>query len=343
METLATHAMERDLGKQQSPHGSHERPHSGWDLVHEFIVDVLGILLPGTLFTVVVLVLLAASGVCFLNVFRVVGKQELELAGVLGGLVNGPYVWLLLIVGYVVGGTFFRQDPRGPDEKSIKWILSGSPRRDLRRFEVQTGAFPRKMWKNGNSWCTPICGLLGWSTADRVGRKEAAAIAHSASAKFPYSQLKQALTARGFSHLAKLVPGHRSRVFINVLKIRLQLVAPDKCADVVRNEAHVRMMSSVWFAARTLSVFCWLSVLPVLAAVYSLCSEDGLSLRAAALSHDVMTFAGVFLFVIVSTFWLRRHVESCIHYQRFREAYYVLEAAFFLAHSGHPEILDDLG
>jgi hypothetical protein len=36
-------------------------------------------------------------------------------------------------------------------------------------------------------------------------------------------------------------------------------------------------------------------------------------------------------------------VESCIHYQRFREVYYVLEAAFFMAQSGHPEILENLG
>jgi hypothetical protein len=193
-----------------------------------------------------------------------------------------------------------------------------------------------------------------------VGWKEAAAIAHSSGAKFPYSHLRECLAARGFDHLVEMIPWsgtkpeaspearpgtNRSRMFINVLKLRLQLVAPDKCGDIVRNEAHVRMMSSVWFATRNLSVICWISTLPVAAAVYYLWAvphASRLSLRDALFSHDVLLYGALFLFVELSAFWLQRHVESCIHYQRFREVYYVLEAAFFLAHTGHAEILENL-
>lgn len=353
MGTLETLPVEQDHEKKQMPHGSPVRAYSAYDLIHEFTVDVLGILLPGTLFTVVVFVLVMTSGVCFLNVFRPEGRQELELVGLLGGQVNGSYAWLLLIVGYVVGGTFFRQDPRKPDEKSIERILSGSPRCDLDRWEVREGALSTKeveKLKMGNRWRSPIYKLLGRSTAETIGRIEAAAIAHSPSAKFPYSQLKESFLARGLNHLAQLIhwsekdhPEYRSRMSVNLLKIRLQLVAPEKCGDIVRNEAHVRMMSSVWFATKNLSVICWVSAVPVLAAVYQLCSTNHLSLLAALFSSDVLIYGALFLFVLISTFWLRRHVESCIHYQRFREVYYVLEAAFFMAQSGHPEILENLG
>ena len=74
--------------------------------------------------------------------------------------------------------------------------------------------------------------------------------------------------------MAKIVPrkgekglDHRTKMFLNILKIRLQLAAADKCGEIVRNEAHVRMMSSVWYAARAVFGVCCLSALAVLAAV----------------------------------------------------------------------------
>src|ERR1035441_2861696 len=125
-----------------------EQPHvstpPGWvqtvsDLIHEFFVDLLAILLPGMVFTLFVVVLLIASGACLLDAFRPEAQPVTPLGDLLKGQFNASVVWLFAIFGYVVGGTFFRQDPKLPDMKSIKRILKGSPRGDRKRSEVQLG------------------------------------------------------------------------------------------------------------------------------------------------------------------------------------------------------------
>ena len=337
----------------------HVSTHPGWvqtvsDLIHEFFVDLLAILLPGMVFTLFIMALLIASGACLLDAFRPEAQPVAPLGDLLKGQINASVVWLLAIFGYVVGGTFFRQDPKLPDMKSIKRILKGSPRGDRKRSEVQLGQ------KESQGW-----------TDDLVGRKEAAVIANSQGAQFPYSHIKEYLQARGFSYLADNVPwsgsefSNRSKMFINALKIRLELVAPAKCGAIVRNEAHVRMMSSVWFAARTLIFVCCISTLPVFAAMLRfsaslhgqsflsamqsvadglLSSQDYKSLPISAPSfyHDFMVYLVLLLSAVVSAHWIQAHVEKCFHYQRVREVFYVLETAFCVAESGHAEIFRNL-
>ncbi|MGD0788862.1 MAG: hypothetical protein ABR898_12810, partial [Terracidiphilus sp.] len=327
----------------------HEQPHvstpPGWvqtvsDLIHEFFVDLLAILLPGMVFTLFIAALLIASGACLLDVFRPDAQPVASLGDLLKGQISASVVWLLAIFGYVIGGTFFRQDPKLPDLKSIKRVLKGSPRSDRKRAEVQLGPNEQQDW-----------------TDAVVGRKEAAIIANSQGAQFPYSHLKDYLEARGFSYLADKVPWSgtefsiRSKMFINALKIRLDLVAPAKCGTIVRNEAHVRMMSSIWFASRALIYVCCLSTLPVLAAILRfsaslheqslfsamrsvadglLSSQDykSLPMNAPSFYHDFMVYLVLLLSAVVSAHWIQAHVEKCFHYQRVREVFYVLETAF---------------
>jgi hypothetical protein len=179
----------------------------------------------------------------------------------------------------------------------------------------------------------------------RLGRVDAATIAASPGAQFPYSHMREYLEARGLRRLANIIPwrgdkglDHRTKMFLNILKVRLQLAAPDKCGEIVRNEAHVRMMSSVWYAARAVFGVCWLSALVVLTAVVW---QSG-KLRGGPYPIDVLLYGALASFAAISAVWLQRHVESCFHYQRVREVVYVLETAFGVARSGHPEILEDL-
>jgi hypothetical protein len=123
-------------------------------------------------------------------------------------------------------------------------------------------------------------------------------------------------------HLAKRVPWQgnsetiekRSKMFINILKIRLQHWNPRQCVEIVRNEAHIRMMSSVWYAARLLQQVSL--VLLVVAAVLCRWKEPALS----EISLVVLT-----LFLGVE--WLRRAITTFLHYQRVREIVFVLESA----------------
>ncbi|HWB05366.1 MAG TPA: hypothetical protein VG796_20195 [Verrucomicrobiales bacterium] len=80
--------------------------------------------------------------------------------------------------------------------------------------------------------------------------------------EYPYTHLFEYLTYRGLHHLAAIVPWKgkegdtpplRTKFFINALKIHLSFHVPGKCGQIVRNEGHIRLMSSVWYAARALA------------------------------------------------------------------------------------------
>ena len=191
-----------------------ERAQSAYGLIREFFVDVLGSLIPGMLFTLVALALVIASGTCFLRAFGPQGEAMPALDVLLRSQIDASRAWLLLIVAYVVGGIFHRQDPKRPDQKSLERILRGSPESDLKRSAVQKIASwqPEPSWY----WLTRrwllevldwIAGLLDNRQSDKkVGRVEAAIIAASPGAQFPYSHIREYLEARGLSRLAKIVP-----------------------------------------------------------------------------------------------------------------------------------------
>jgi hypothetical protein len=136
-------------------------------------------------------------------------------------------------------------------------------------------------------------------------------------------------------------------MFINALKIRIQLVAPRKCGEIVRNEAHVRMMSSVWFAARAIFGVLWASMIPVLLAIgrqvwFPAHTGGGVPLVEVLFSHDIVVYAAMASFAAASALWLRWHVESRFHYQRVKEIVYVFETAYCIAKMGRHELLENL-
>ena len=117
--------------------------------------------------------------------------------------------------------------------------------------------------------------------------------------------------------------------------------APRKCGEIVRNEAHVRMMSAIWFAAKSVFSVFWFSALPVLAAIWRL-YRAGLPLDGDQFSHDLVVYLAVSSFPLLSAFWLKRNVESRFHYQRVKEVVYVLETASCLSNSGYPGVFENL-
>ena len=116
-------------------------------------------------------------------------------------------------------------------------------------------------------------------------------------------------------------------MFINILKLRLQFLVPDKCGDLVRNEAHVRMMSSVWYSAqalRRITEIAWvLMILGVIAATQS-------HLRRSEFFGLVLASCGLYY----AAFKAQREIENFFHYQRVREVVYVLETAYFAEKQG---------
>lgn len=333
---------------------SSQRVQSIYTLARELFIDVHGSLIPGLLFTVVASALVIASGMCFLRAFGPKGQVPATLDMLLRSPIDVPHAWFLLIVGYVVGGVFQRQDPKRPDQRSLERILRKSSSSDLERSAVQLYGdwtpVPTWYWRTrrilleARDWIGRRFDFTAALADGRVPLVKAAIIAASPGAQFPYSHMYEYLDKRGLTHLAGIVAWtgqkdqeRRTKMFLNVLKIRLQLAASEKCGEIVRNEAHVRMMSSVWYAARAVFGVCCLSVLVVLAAILQAGRGAGNSYH-----QDLLVYSAMVSFAVVSSRWLKRHVENYFHYQRVREVVYVLETAFSVSRSGHPEILEDL-
>jgi hypothetical protein len=323
-------------------------------LVREFLVEVLGCFI-GILFTIAVCALVITSGSCCLHAFCPATGNEPTFGVLLRSNVDTFHAWLLFIVAYVVGGIFQRQDPKRPDRKSLERILRDLPAADLEHYEVQTKApnHDSYLWKIRLHFLRLLDRFFP-RPHQALGRVSAAQIAVSSGAQFPYSHFKKYLQSRKLDHLvylAKWDPEENwsgcSKMFINALKIRIQLVAPKKCGEIVRNEAHVRMMSSVWFAAKAIYGVFWASTIPVLIALWRLAWDptntvSKTSFSGAIFSHDVVVYAAMGSFALASALWLKWHVESRFHYQRVKEVVYVFETVECLRRSKFPRILEDL-
>jgi len=341
-------------GSQQAGSDSRDWLQSASGLARDFLIDVLGSLI-GIIFIIAVCALVITSGTCFLNAYGQGAQYNEPTFGILlTRQVDTFHAWILFIVAYVLGGIFHRLDPKRPDRKSLELTLRWLTNEELTSSPVQCdGALPESWrWKLmfPYYWVRDRISMLPKSA---LGRMNAAKIASLPGAHFPYSHMGKYLKSRELDHLEKLIPWANrtnwgadsnrrgcSKMFINKLKIRMQWVAPRKCSEVIRNEAHVRMMSSVWYAAKAVFSLTIVSLLPVLAAVWRLHS-GGKSIYDALTSHDLVVYGAVASFVYISALWLKWHVESRFHYQRVKEVVYVLETAYCMKNSmDQKKILD---
>jgi hypothetical protein len=278
----------------------------GGSAVRDFFVDFLGSLVPGILYT-------SAAGFTLLfswwflcrSIIEILDPtQNLHVQGV-DALNQFRYELLVffLVLSYVMGHLFYRKDPKGPDQASAEFLLK----------KLGPGEPVDMAIRRGD----------GVSPAD---------------VRFPYLYLSEYLEGRGLSHLAALIPWKgekpethhlRTKMFINILKIRLHYLVPDKCGEVTRNEAHVRLVSSVWYTTRAL---LWVVVfnLALTAGAIVLSWSSGQTLHLGDPARIVL-FNTVFVCFLI---WVQRQIRKFFHYQRVREIVYVLETAHFANKSG---------
>ena len=229
-----------------------------------------------------------------------------------------PAFLLFLVIAYIVGQLFFRQDPKRPDLRSVKRMTREAINASMVRV--------RAHW--GKSTSCQICKAHPECAQRRCDPK----YAESEDVEFPYHYLFEYLCERKLSHLAELIPwkgsdgkSHRQRTkhFINILKIRLEFIYPERMSTITRNEAHVRLSSSMWYACFwTL----FLSVGGLLlgfagVAVQALVNRDGWWPIPAPM---VMMVPGV---VLLAAWTTMRAIEHALHYQREREVLFIMETA----------------
>ena len=290
--------------------------------IHDFMVDFLGGLVPGSLF--IVGVGTAVLPAIYL-LFCLLSNSKTDtitnfMNDVLKTTQHTPnMIWVLafalfVAVSYELGHLFFRKDPKIPDINSFKKLK--------KMAEKKYGGYPpEELQKHLKSeyGCTD-----------------------ENDCQFPYINLRDYLGKRGHCHLCPFVVWednregdfNRSKTFINLLKIRLKFYFPEKCSIIIRNEAHIRLATSSWYVARSLGVCSIIGVVLVLSSI----ALQKIGIAPSEPYKIYFAFLIPPIFVFIASVFIISRVEDFLHYQRLREIYYVLETAF-TAFRNKPELL----
>ncbi len=285
-----------------------------------FLVDFLGGLLPGLLF-------IFFTFITVIIPFWLLARIYVEIlpltAEFLGHLINVgksfqfELVSFVLVISYVFGHIFFRQNPKTPDEASYNMV--------------------KENIKDPKSWVVQ---------EDNEGNIDI---------EFPYRFLFEYLNHRNLTHLSSFIPWKgrkknthkfRTKTFINILKVRLYFYFPEQVGQIRRNEAHVRLMTSIWYVTRAVKKLSIRIGVPIGIVSLLIALITNLDYQLLSLSFSSDFTKGLFaLFISITVFfvfkWMKIKVEEFIHYQRVREIVYVLETAY-IASKTNPEILDGL-
>ena len=282
----------------------------GFPRIQSFLVDILGGLVPGVFFTFSTFLVLAWPLWALVRLIQPGTSDSgtiLNQMTAFGQAFRLELVGFSLIVAYIFGHLFFRQAPKEPDARSYHRVV--------KKFTPE-------------------------EKEDWVVRGD-----QEADVQFPYPYLQHYLTARGLDHLAEIVKWdgddeetrkRRTKGFINLIKVRLQFLFPDQVGQITRNEAHIRLMSSVWYASRAL---IWVGLLGV-----GLAGTTMIFLWVRTRDFPSEYFAGVLpaIGAIGLSIWIKWRIEGFLHYQRVREILYVLETAFLAIKLKEGLVLDDI-
>lgn len=279
-----------------------------------FLVDFFGILVPGLLFIIFSLLALGWPIIIFseqIYEFLFNAKFELNVLSIINSFTTVTslgFIILILMISYVVGTIFFRRDPKLPDKRS---------------YEKYVKPYQKK--EDRSSW---------------VVREDD----DGTDLQYPYRYLYEYLEKRNLDHLANLIPwkgaepntySRRTKIFINMLKTRFEFYHPDKCGSIIKNEAQIRLMSSLWYLTNSLIIFGFIGIFFLLAMLFCFLFE------LLLLSPSVIFSFIVTVFVIVNSYLAKTNIQKFFHYMRVREIVIVLEN-IYIASKEKPEIIDGL-
>ena len=208
--------------------------------LRDFFLDFLACLVPGLIYLIGATILVGGLIAIFSYQFvlKVPFTELLTRINIENGFgLFSFHFWFILtatFLAYFTGHLLYRQTPKRPDYASFLRI----------RKKVIT---EKDDWVIGRG--------RGVKTQD---------------VQFPYSNLRQYLRSRGFEYLADYAIwkshkdqgeplAQRSKTTINKAKIRISFFFPENTLNLIRNEAHIRLASSMWYASKytlTLSYYC---------------------------------------------------------------------------------------
>jgi hypothetical protein len=284
----------------------------GW-FFRGFVADLFGRLLPGILF-------LTASATALLWPLYVLIAKDTNVscltaisknAPAIANLLNASWVLIIFVVlflGYAFGHLFYRSEIKIPDQKSFKKII------DTNRSKKRPVEIPE----------TDLA-------CDKV-----------ATCEFPYPHLGDYLSKRKFNHLIPLAPWakkgeehRRTKKYIDILKIRIAFHDGESVNAIYRNEAHIRLSASIWFAS---SALCKVAATGLAIIIFVALTNKGLYGILDSRYYAPAFAPGL---VLVVAIYCKSSVLESLHEMRAREIIFILETAYQLF-SDKPEKLQDI-
>lgn len=284
----------------------------GW-FYRGFITDLFGRLLPGILF-------IASSAIALLWPLYILIARDVDVscseiivnnADKIAGLLNASWVlalFITLFLGYAFGHLFYRSEIKIPDQRSLERMMKPKPWRKRPPEDPTDDLACDKTW----------------------------------TCEYPYPYLANYLRKREFKHLLPLVPwdseknmNRRSKKYIDILKIRIALNDGEFVNAIYRNEAHVRLSSSIWYAA---SALCWVAAIGLAIIVFAALRAGGYEMLFENQYYAPALAPGAVLGVAI---YCRRMVVDSLHEMRMREIIFVLETAYQVF-KHRPEELKDI-
>jgi len=331
--------------------------------VYDYFVDFFGILIPGVTFWLLFLLMLYGLYYCWASTWRdncVVPLAEINTF-------RWELVFFSIVISYILGFLFFRKGPKEVDIKSIKAQyksikddnppIKGSAELKLEKATDHPKGY-RRIYDHLKRYL-----IIKLPIKSETEPNYTTKIDYSKDFQWPYEYLKRYLNYR-LPHLAKLVPWEppkpanknksekltnnknskdqngdeqpadeayyrRSKMFINVLKDNIKFYFPDKYLDVARNEALVRLSSSIWYAMKYLLYLACFSLATVFVLLYiNYKFVKPHEYIDSGKLFIYLTNALFFIVIILAAIYIRRQIKKVLFYQRIREIVYILNTAF---------------
>jgi hypothetical protein len=243
-----------------------------------------------------------------------------------------------IIIAYIIGAIFYRQDPKKPDAASALKAWMSSKKKERHELAVQAAKeLPLCLWHIDQEDKPSMFSRFIVSIRPDKFSKSC-----GIDTQFPYLGLRCYLSARGLNHLLRFVPWchldenthrYRTKMYINIIKIRLSGLFPELITDIIRNEAHVRLAISVWYASLSLVFF----------SLFILLVQFFMFLPYFGELYGIIYVSIVSpLFVIVFCVLIIHYLNKCVHYMRVREVIYVLEVAHMAEEISGKKLFSDI-
>ncbi|ADQ80345.1 hypothetical protein Palpr_2209 [Paludibacter propionicigenes WB4] len=276
--------------------------------ISDFLVDFLGALCPGLLFCLAIVLTFGSTSIYLIYQIKALVSIYLphneninayRFLDTFSSFVKGFSFYFALVVlvsSYVLGQFLYRKDPKDADNASYLRILKKENKKN-------------KNW--GGDWVEHY----------KIDELKNCVV------EYPYRYLKSYFEKRGLLHLAKIIPWDetdftkRSKTFINLLKIRINYYRPDCMGEILKNEGHIRLMSSLWHSLRyikTISLLCIFANILI-----SLINLNTIQYLLIPIYCSIVVYIFAKIWKIV--------IESFYHYQRAREVFFVLETAYIVS------------